>query len=343
MAYSIPQQTTPAQTVGAAAAPKSKDIWSDIFGGTNKAGFFGGGQYQANAANFNLPGYQQSVQAYTNLANQALGGGQSQFSGQQEQLAQNLFGTLKGNTPSVAQQQLQQTTQGNVANAYALAASGRYNPAAARMAADNAAAVNQQAAGQGAMLRAQEIQNAQGQLGNVLGQGRAQDIGQFQAQNQEAQAYLNQQLTAQQAQQQGQEAYENAQQAGLSSAQQNSAGGKILSAAAAVAGGVAKGAHGGEVQTMGETRCPGCGHKTSECTCWQQHLFRGGAAKSFEEGGGVQGSAKTSGDSLNNDVVKALLSPGEIVLPRSITRDEDAPELAKAFVKAIKAAHRKAA
>ena len=33
--------------------------------------------------------------------------------------------------------------------------------------------------------------------------------------------------------------------------------------------------------------------------------------------GKVPGKAKVKGDSLKNDVVKVLLSPGEIVIPRS--------------------------
>ncbi len=39
----------------------------------------------------------------------------------------------------------------------------------------------------------------------------------------------------------------------------------------------------------------------------------------FEQGGPVPGTAKVQGDSERNDVVDAKLSPGEIVLPRSVT------------------------
>ena len=41
----------------------------------------------------------------------------------------------------------------------------------------------------------------------------------------------------------------------------------------------------------------------------------------FAEGGNVPGNAKVFGDSYKNDTVPALLSPGEFVLPRSITQD----------------------
>lgn len=60
-------------------------------------------------------------------------------------------------------------------------------------------------------------------------------------------------------------------------------------------------------------------------------------AMSMETGGTVPGQAKVKGDSLKNDKVPAMLSPKEIVLPRSITMSPDAPEKAKAFVAAIMA------
>lgn len=42
------------------------------------------------------------------------------------------------------------------------------------------------------------------------------------------------------------------------------------------------------------------------------------------EGGKVPGKAEVSGDSYSNDKVHALLSPGELIVPRSISRDPDA-------------------
>lgn len=65
------------------------------------------------------------------------------------------------------------------------------------------------------------------------------------------------------------------------------------------------------------------------------HLAHGGPI-SFLMGGGVPGHAQTMGDAARNDTVPAMLSPGEVVLPRSVTQDPDAPELAKAFVEAIR-------
>lgn len=45
--------------------------------------------------------------------------------------------------------------------------------------------------------------------------------------------------------------------------------------------------------------------------------------KDFREGGKVDGKAKVEGDSPKNDTVPAMLSPGEIVVPRSAANDED--------------------
>jgi hypothetical protein len=53
----------------------------------------------------------------------------------------------------------------------------------------------------------------------------------------------------------------------------------------------------------------------------------------YATGGVVPGSASVPGDSPSNDTVKAKLSPGEIVIPRSASYD---PEKAKAFVAKIR-------
>lgn len=51
----------------------------------------------------------------------------------------------------------------------------------------------------------------------------------------------------------------------------------------------------------------------------------------------VPGKPKKKGDNLENDTVKALLSPGEIVLPRSVTQSNDPINNAAKFVAAIMA------
>jgi hypothetical protein len=54
----------------------------------------------------------------------------------------------------------------------------------------------------------------------------------------------------------------------------------------------------------------------------------------FRGGGHVPGRPPVPGpvDTETNDVVPAKLSPGEIVLPRSITKRPDAPQKARDFV-----------
>lgn len=55
----------------------------------------------------------------------------------------------------------------------------------------------------------------------------------------------------------------------------------------------------------------------------------GGMACSYKDGGHVPGKAAVPGDSYKNDTVKAVLSPGEIVIPRSHAISKD---LAKAYL-----------
>ena len=52
-------------------------------------------------------------------------------------------------------------------------------------------------------------------------------------------------------------------------------------------------------------------------------------------GGYVPGRPVASGDHPANDRVPAMLSPGEIVLPRTVAQAEDAPERAADFVEAV--------
>jgi hypothetical protein len=58
----------------------------------------------------------------------------------------------------------------------------------------------------------------------------------------------------------------------------------------------------------------------------------GPAMMMASEGGKIPGQAKVEGDSLANDTVPTMLSPGEIVIPRTHSHS---PESAKAFVEAL--------
>lgn len=56
---------------------------------------------------------------------------------------------------------------------------------------------------------------------------------------------------------------------------------------------------------------------------------------SMKKGGHVPGKANVAGDSYKNDTVKAMLSPGEIVIPRTVAQAPDAPSRAAKFVAAV--------
>lgn len=59
---------------------------------------------------------------------------------------------------------------------------------------------------------------------------------------------------------------------------------------------------------------------------------QGGKIDKLKKGGEVPGQANVPGDSIKNDKVPAVLSPGEIVIPRSIAMHPNAPQLAAQFV-----------
>lgn len=231
------------------------------------------------------------IPGYGGLQGELSGQLNGQPSQQEGTLANMLMQQAQGQGPSVAQQQLAQTTQGNIANAYALAQSRPNDAGAARNVANQVGNLNQQAAQQGALLRSQEQLGAMGQLGGLLSSERGQDaqIAQIQAQMAEAQqkANLEQQRLNTEAFYGGQKGMQQ------------------------LVGGVAQGAAAG----------------------------LSSLAVHHAEGGEIPGKAPVKGDSYSNDLVPAMLSAGEIVLPRSVTQDGDAPEKAKAFVEAIRRQH----
>ena len=61
----------------------------------------------------------------------------------------------------------------------------------------------------------------------------------------------------------------------------------------------------------------------------------GGKVNNMTGGGHVPGKAKVAGDSLKNDVVNAKLSPGEVVIPRSVMNSKDPVKGASKFVAAL--------
>ncbi len=57
------------------------------------------------------------------------------------------------------------------------------------------------------------------------------------------------------------------------------------------------------------------------------------AAGGMKNGGKVPGKASVKGDSVKNDTVPILVSPQEVVLPRSVTQAKDAPSKAAEFMR----------
>jgi hypothetical protein len=144
-----------------------------------------------------------SQSGYTNYQPIASPDETSKFGGMQAaQINPGLATTLQaqstGQGPNLAGQQMQQSTQANLASQLAAQASqrGNQNPGeAARNLATNAAATNQQAAGQSAQLAGQQQLNAQSQLGQLdtSQAGLNQQANQYNSQAQQNLAGLQQQ------------------------------------------------------------------------------------------------------------------------------------------------------
>jgi hypothetical protein len=165
-------------------------------------------QYPTTAAQANL-GYNQAQNSIAQQQNflSALGaqggiGNQSNVYNQQQALANQLGQMAQGQGPNPAQAMLNQATGQNVANQSAMMASNRGASAnaglIARQAAQQGAATQQQAVGQGATMQAQQqlaaigaLQNQQNSMGNlatqqVNQQGTAQNALNQATQNEQA-------------------------------------------------------------------------------------------------------------------------------------------------------------
>ena len=104
---------------------------------------------------------------------------QAEFRAQQQDLVAALQAQAAGEGPSLAQMQMDEAREQNIAQAMALAASQRGLGAGQglRQISDQAQLATQQAARDAVRGRLQEQMAAQGQLGNVLAGARGQDIG----------------------------------------------------------------------------------------------------------------------------------------------------------------------
>lgn len=269
----------------------------------------------------------------------------------QYNLAQALLGQSQGQGPNPAQAQLAQNTANNVNTQGALMASQRgasANPALiARQAAMQGAATQQGSVGQAATLQAQQQLGAQQAL--MQQQQNMQNAAlQSESIGQGAQAAQNTAIT------QGQLGAQNinSQTANQNrDAQGNFLGGAMQGIGAAAAALLSKG---GEVQKMSDGGLMGIQHYDSPSVSppSEGHIDSGGMGKGMSglggalggmfssllsKGGGVPGKAEKKGNNDENDKVPALLSPGEIVLPRSVTMGKNVEKKAIEFLRHLKA------
>ncbi len=258
-----------------------------------------------------------------NFANAAMQASPDIFA-QQQQLSNMLMQQAQGQGPNPALAQLNNTTGQNVQQQAALMASQRGAGAntglMARQASMQGGNIQQQAAGQAAVMQAQQQLAAQSMLGQQQSQIAGQQQNALSGYNQAAQGAQGQTLNSinginsanlgsQQSVNQGNSSmYGNAVQMGAG----------IIGGAGAAMGQGGKGkAHGGMIEKYAN----------------------GGAVSNLGQrmkaGGSVPGDAKVAGDNLKNDTVSAKLSPGEIVIPRSIVNSPGAPEKAAEFVRQV--------
>lgn len=311
---------------------------------------FGGGGGSSAKSNYTPPPIVKQdflPQIQTQQNNQA------QTYGQQQSLANTLLSQSNGTGGlSPAQNQLNQQTGNNVANQAALMAGQRGASAnvgaIARLAAQQGANTQQQSVGQAATLEAQERLAAQTAL-----------------QNQYAQM-ANQSLQGEQIQQTGQAAQNNAINAGeLGTDKINSdaelenqkssngiTGGFLNSLGSALpmiskgvgglfsgggssllAGGAGDAAVGG-AGGLGAA-IEGLGPAAVALAYDGGEIPKKSFSRALLDGGAVPGQAKVEGNSVKNDTEPTMLSPGEVVLPRSVTQSPNASQKAAEFMKHI--------
>lgn len=240
--------------------------------------------------------------------------------GNQTDVYNQLQDVANGQGPNPAQAMLNQATGQNAQQTAALMGSQRgiqSNPGLlARLAANQGAQLQQQAVGQGATMAANQQLGAISAAGNMANQQAAQQ--------QQGIANLNQFNQGQQGQLLNANQQSDQVQAGLAAGnaqRASSIGGGIL-------GGIGKAigfADGGEVPPMPA--------QPSSIDAFFSSTPPNNMA--MKSGGYIPGQAKTQGDSIKNDVVPILASPGEIMIPRSVVNSKNPGQQAAAFVEAI--------
>lgn len=342
----------------AGLVPSAIGVVGSVLGGK-------GNDFQAPGAAIAQPVNQQQAQdalAQQQAFVQALNSGQGLTGGAAN--LQNTFANLgnvaAGQGPNPAQALLANTTGNNIAQQAALMAGQRGASQNAGLLARQAGVaggnLQQQAAGQAAALQAQQALNALGMQGQLAGQQAgmqqqaiqgltADTLGQINAQNQ-----ANIQNAANMAGINANVAAQNTQNnRNLWGGITNAAGGALgalglgsnsaPAASAASAPSTSNNAFGFDAK---KALAFADGGEVGPMSHYGRSLYNQGgmAANSANQQGVlkenyVHGKAKVKGDSSKNDTVPAILSPGEIVIPRSVAQSKNAPEQAAKFVAAI--------
>lgn len=249
--------------------------------------------------------------------------------GNQSQVYNQLQGVAAGTGPNPAQAMLNQATGQNVSNQAALMAGQRgagANPALiARQAAQQGGNLQQQAVGQGATMQAQQALGAIGAAGNLANQQANNQLGATNANTAAQQGEQQALLSAQNSSNQQVTGFNQSQLTGGMSQQ-----GNPLSVLGQGAQGLAKG-----VGAVGSLFADGGPVQVGPKSMFAQSLAQGGNVGSrLKAGGNVPGKPKHPGNDYRNDTVKAMLSPGEVVIPNSVMQSKDPIRGAAAFVQA---------
>jgi hypothetical protein len=291
-------------------------------------------------------------QQLINAMNQA--GGQNVYGGQMGLIGQ-LQQQAAGQGPNPAQTMLAQNSA-NAAQQQAALMAGQRGTGGnaglmARQIGNQGAMQQQQMAGQAATLGAQQQLAAQQQLGQQQAQmaGQlSQGVGQF---GQQAQGAYGQTLGGINAQNQAQIGKGGVDYQTYAADQKKQAG-ALGGLGAALQGGL-----GNAIGDLGGAALSGLGSMFGPAAAAAgssggagllMALSQGGEVpnhdgprskagmhfRNMKSGGNVAGTAKVAGDSQKNDNQPAMLSPGEIVIPRSITTGKNAPAKAAEFVRA---------
>jgi len=273
--------------------------------------------------------YQQQQDALAKMAAfaQAAQAGGGQGMAAQQALSEQLAAMGRGEGPSAAQAMLQQQA-GNVA-AQQAALMGSQRGASqnvglvGRQAAQAGLQAQQQAASQAAIQRANEQFGAMEQLRALSGQQVGQQQAGLGMYGQSSLQAQGQALDAVAAQQKAQAAIE----AETAGAQADIFKG-ITGAVGKGVGKLLKFSEGGTAPDMTQMQDSQMPEAEKEESIVDMLIN----AQRMAHGAKVPGTAKVDGDSEKNDTVPALLSPGEIVVPRSAAKD---PEKAAAFAKSV--------